>query len=173
MLNLTQHKATAEQLRDGVVDLPPEQAEELRHLITFAGPPSSAELRRRAQAVAALAEGHTEVMIGGAPYFMHHLEEALLRAGKRIWYAFSARDVIEDNGIKTSVFRHIGFVDARFGEHVSPESLARALLMACRGSEMAATDAVRRMASVAKRTSVGGAVGTFCNDMQGYDGIGR
>ncbi len=173
MLNLTQHKATAEQLRDGVVDLPPEQAEELRHLITFAGPPSSAELRRRAQAVAAIAEGHTEVMIGGAPFFMHALEEALLAAGKRVLYAFSTRDVVEDNGIKTSVFRHAGFVEPRFGERVSPESLARALLAACQSSEMAATDAVRRMASVAKRTSAGGAVGTFCHDLQGYDGIGR
>jgi hypothetical protein len=53
-------------------------------------------------------------MIGGAPFFMSELQRELNKIGTPL-YAFSKREVIEtvnDNGevLKSSVFRHIGFV---------------------------------------------------------------
>lgn len=55
------------------------------------------------------------VMIGGAPFFMSHLESALGRSKIRPMYAFSARESVdieqEDGSIsKTTVFKHLGFV---------------------------------------------------------------
>lgn len=57
------------------------------------------------------------VMIGGAPFFMSHLEVALKRANIRPVYAFTARDSVdikqEDGSVKkTAIFKHMGFVEA-------------------------------------------------------------
>lgn len=117
ILNLTQHKATAEQVAAGVVDLPTTAAEELKELLTFDDLPGRVEIIRRACAIARLAAEHgaTKAMIGGAPFLMSALEEALIYRGIVPLYAFSRRDVVEsvqeDGSVKkTAVFKHLGFV---------------------------------------------------------------
>jgi hypothetical protein len=108
--NLTQHKSSAEQVGDGVVDV---DFPELAGLLTFDEIPSKVTMRTRATKIARFASqsGFKTAMIGGAPFFMSTLEKALIDAGIKPVYAFSVRDSIEKDGIKTSVFRHIGFVE--------------------------------------------------------------
>lgn len=58
-----------------------------------------------------------EVMIGGAPFFMSHLENFLRRNGLAPVYAFSRRIVEEQQQAggttkKIAVFKHEGFVPA-------------------------------------------------------------
>ena len=129
ILNLTQHSATADQLAAGVVDLPADQQRELKQLLTFDTLPDVAELKDRAMKVAQLALRFFEAqgveigsyrnkptaMIGGAPFFMATLESALLDVVIQPVYAFSQRVSVEtqtESGvIKTSEFKHMGFVD--------------------------------------------------------------
>jgi hypothetical protein len=128
ILNLTQHPATAEQIAAGVVDLPSFILPGIKNLLTFEALPTNAMLRARASALAdyACRSGHKSAMIGGAPYFMRHLEEALIGARVRPLYAFSlpptVSEVLQPDGSvkKVSIFRHGGFVGAEFAEW--PES---------------------------------------------------
>ena len=127
IINLTQHAATGEQLDAGVVDLCGVEAEALRALLTFEALPSAAEIAGRAELLAGLAElnglGEPEgddpfpfaAMIGGAPYLMAALEQALLTRGIMPVYAFSVRETEEqpqpDGSVrKVAIFRHAGFV---------------------------------------------------------------
>ena len=69
--NLTMHRATPEQVADGVVNLGEEKEERLRELLTFSEPPSQAFLEFRAYEIAELILGkYDKAMIGGAPYLM-------------------------------------------------------------------------------------------------------
>jgi hypothetical protein len=54
-----------------------------------------------------------KAMIGGAPFFMPVLAQMLLRRfGIKAVYAFSKRVAVDGpDGTKTSVFKHMGFVD--------------------------------------------------------------
>lgn len=131
ILNLTQHKATMEQIKAGVVDLPSDVSPIVRNLLTFDDIPSPLTLIERAEAIAAIAaecasgedredgEGFAlSAMIGGAPFFMAPLERALLDAGITPVYAFSVRDSIEqpdgNGGVrKVNVFKHVGFVEIK------------------------------------------------------------
>lgn len=137
ILNLTQHKATGEQLEAGVVDLPAEQQTELAKLLTFEKRPDKWELKNRAKSLAEFAAevglkmGVLEhvvcqggkliggaVMIGGAPFLMAQLEHELHMLGVDVCYAFSTRESVEsvdETGAvkKTAVFRHAGFVWTR------------------------------------------------------------
>jgi len=120
MINLTQHGAVQEQLQLGVVDLPQGEGSVgayVRELLTFETLPSSRVLLDRADEIARVAadHGHDAAMIGGAPFFMGALERALNNKGIKPYYAFSMRDSIEKDGVKTSVFRHAGFVDPTTG----------------------------------------------------------
>ena len=131
ILNLTQHAATPEQLKAGVVDLSERKLSELRVLLTFDNIPSAAELKDRAEkierlAVAFLCEITPEdellddvdlaAMIGGAPFFMATLESHLKERAIRPLYAFSRRDSVEvatpEGVVKQAVFRHLGFYEA-------------------------------------------------------------
>jgi hypothetical protein len=123
ILNLTQHKATTEQIQAGVVDLPEADRSELQSLLTFETLPTAAEIGDRADSIAAMArrfvgeETLPQAMIGGAPFFMAPLERALRNAGIEPVYAFSTRESVEqaepDGTVrKTNVFRHAGFVPA-------------------------------------------------------------
>lgn len=112
IVNLTQHFASAEQIVEGVFDL--EDNKELKALLTFNTPPTLLEMQQRAEAITALAvaTGASIAMVGGAPYFMGWLENALSGAGIKPIYSFTERVVVEDpiTGVKTSVFKHSGWV---------------------------------------------------------------
>lgn len=133
ILNLTQHKATAEQWAAGVVDLDEVPAEYVRRLITFDTLPSREEVAARAEKLVkfaisvAEAKGWLEAgdvlergygfcaMIGGAPFLMGAIERACEYTPMRPVYAFSVRESVEevmaDGSVrKTAVFRHGGFV---------------------------------------------------------------
>ena len=109
-LNLTQHPASAEQKEVGVYDL--EDTDKLKGLLTFDSVPSYGHMILRALDIIDIVkkEGATDVMIGGAPFFMPILEEQLLRERIVVRYAFSKRESVEEDGVKKSVFRHLGFV---------------------------------------------------------------
>ena len=112
MLNLTQHAATTAQ--KGVVDLEGDDLATLKRLLTFECLPCRQGMEDRANRIVQLAEAYSpfqsEVMLGGAPFFMAPLEKAFLAAGYEVCYAFSVRDSIEVDGVKKSVFKHLGFV---------------------------------------------------------------
>jgi hypothetical protein len=138
IINLTQHKATPEQVVQGVVDLPQGLKKLLSEALTFVSVPDKEILDSRANTIYEIAVSHilnvpfnmvewdinydAEIkakgdfgfMIGGAPYLMPYLEEVLRGAGTPL-YAFSKRESIEvkegDTVIKKSVFKHIGFVE--------------------------------------------------------------
>lgn len=115
-LNLTQHQASAEQMAAGVVE--PADKQIVSKLLTFDTAPDGAELRRRAEALAAVAvdAGAVGAMVGGAPYLMSALERALKKVGVRPLYAFSERVSLEETQLdgstkKSTVFRHAGWVE--------------------------------------------------------------
>lgn len=127
ILNLTQHAATPEQQQAGVVDLPPNAMAWIRMALTFGSIPSNESLAKRAEAIADFAVeqgilsgvfdeeiGFGQVMIGGAPFFMRHLEDALAARRLQPLYAFSQRvsveKVVDGVVVKTNEFRHEGFV---------------------------------------------------------------
>lgn len=113
ILNLTQHVATPEQVAAGVSE--PANKEEVQRLLTFNTLPTREEVQVRAEKLAELAVGYNAAMIGGAPYLMGSLEEALRSKGIIPCYAFSVRESTEktmpDGTVtKVAVFRHKGFV---------------------------------------------------------------
>lgn len=115
IINLTQHAASSEQVNQGVFN-----AEvNLTETLTFDGIPSKAEIKARAEALVtiALEADASSAMIGGAPYLMAPLENALKEAGIRPLYAFSERESVEktmpDGTVrKINIFKHLGFVEA-------------------------------------------------------------
>jgi len=124
ILNFTQHEATPEQVAEGVVEPDADNKERIRQLLTFEELPTQSELRQRATECAVLASALVRkyrcdaVLIGGAPFFVSHLESALRLFNVRYCYAFSrreAQELIQPDGSvkKTHVFKHVGFI---FGE---------------------------------------------------------
>jgi len=116
ILNLTRHKASPAQIDVGVADMTDERRDKLINLVTFDKLPTSNEVATRALRIALLAH-HTRTsyaMVGGAPYLMAALVSALGRYGIKALFAYSERVSDEDTvtGVKTSVFKHIGFVEA-------------------------------------------------------------
>jgi hypothetical protein len=129
IINLTQHPASAEQVCAGVVDLPTAQHSMLVQQLTVDTLPTRQEISDRCANIAALAvhnglagddadDPHPQAaMIGGAPWMMRALEDALLDMGVPSVYAFSVRESVEqsqpDGSVrKINVFRHAGFVEA-------------------------------------------------------------
>lgn len=112
IINLTQHAASPEQRDAGVIDMPDRAL--ISELLTFGEIPSRQAMINRAETLASLVDRPigTSVMIGGAPFFMHFLVQALLKRQYFPIYAFSKRMVVEDQGIKTSKFVHEGFIPA-------------------------------------------------------------
>jgi len=120
IINLTQHAPTPEQLEAGVVQ---PSSEDVRHFLTFDSIPSQEDIERRAAGLAAIAqaEGATAAMIGGAPWLMGELEQALLKRSVEPLYAFTQRESVEkklpDGSVqKTNVFTHAGFVRGYYTE---------------------------------------------------------
>jgi len=121
IINLTQHKATQDQLNAGVVDMAIDNQKLLQTLLTFDNMPNENLLRSRAYHIASLVKNHyeayTQAIIGGAPFFMRYLESALRTIDVKPLYAFSKRITVETVGpdgqaLKTSVFKHEGFLEA-------------------------------------------------------------
>jgi len=113
ILNLTQHDATEEQLKAGVVEPTKEDKEWVKQLLTFDEIPSRNDLIRRAKELAEVAREYIEcdkAMIGGAPFLMPSLEYYLKKEGVVPVYAFSKRIVEEKDGVKISKFVFEGFV---------------------------------------------------------------
>ena len=116
IIKLTQHTATAEQSAEGVFE--PKDKTAVQQLLTFEDLPKKEDILARAEALAniAEAEGATSAMVGGAPYLMGALENALKERGIQPLYAFSIRESVEETlptgeVIKKNVFRHLGFVE--------------------------------------------------------------
>lgn len=131
ILNLTQHLATPDQIAAGVVDLQGDQRRMLVEWLTFEEIPDEGEMADRAADLAQLVGSNGladednaddpvfwHAMIGGAPFFMRKLEDALVDLCVQPWYAFSRRESVEqvqpDGSVrKVAEFRHIGFVPGR------------------------------------------------------------
>lgn len=126
IINLTQHAASPEQLAAGVVDLPAAHRALLVESLTVDTLPTRQEIADRCANIAALAvhnglggddcDPHPlQAMIGGAPWMMRALEDALANVGVQPVYAFSVRESVEqtqpDGSVrKINVFRHSGWV---------------------------------------------------------------
>jgi hypothetical protein len=115
IVNLTQHPPTPEQFAAGVFCT---NTAELLRLLTFNSVPSLADIKDKAWGIAqiAVASGATHAMIGGAPYLMAPLEQALFERGIIPLYSFSERVSQEeqqpDGSVrKVNVFKHAGWVE--------------------------------------------------------------
>lgn len=116
IINLTQHDSTPAQKAAGVVE--PSDKQVVKALLTFNAIPTVAEMSERAEKLANLAResGAPSAMVGGAPYFMSALEQALKARGIKPVYAFSVRKSVDkpnaDGTVtKVAVFEHAGFVE--------------------------------------------------------------
>jgi len=122
IMNLTQHKATEEQKRAGVIDIGSEEFYIVKELLTFDELPTRVKIEERAMALAGFASewakkyNTNKVMIGGAGYLMPYLIRYLDNVKLNPVFAFTKREVKEvkqDDGSvkKISVFKHEGFVE--------------------------------------------------------------
>lgn len=136
IINLTQHKMTADQyqyngtkLKELTYEIPEEQEDhekELKALLNFHELPSKDAINLRVMQITAFAlnhfmgaaiENNRYALIGGAPYLTAPLAEALKKVGIVPLYAFSKRESVETTQpdgsvVKTSVFKHAGYVEA-------------------------------------------------------------
>lgn len=116
ILNLTQHRATAEQLADGIENVPASLKTELESLLTFPADYDLTKLVANARALANLAStlGYEQAMIGGLPSLMGHLERELIALDISVGYARSERVSIDkplpdgSGTEKVSIFRYCG-----------------------------------------------------------------
>jgi len=128
ILNLTQHNPTPEQIEAGVVNLPDEMWARVRELLTFEEIPNANQMASNAREIASIAaeffeSGASEdnmfmgaAMIGGAPYFMPFLVNALMAFRIIPLFSFTKRVSVEEQQpdgtvVKKTVFRHEGWVD--------------------------------------------------------------
>ena len=138
IINLTQHSMTEEQYKYNNEDLleikfkpyngtSVGSPDYIKRLLNFDTIPSKKEIIGRAIALAAYASGllnqaknngdRLYALIGGAPYLMAPLEEALKQEGIIPLYAFSQRESVETVNadgtvVKTAVFKHKGYIEA-------------------------------------------------------------
>ncbi len=68
-------------------------------------------LKERATKIAKIAKNYNvdKAMVGGAPFFMNILIEALKQANIEPFFAFSERVSVEVEEVKKSVFKHSGW----------------------------------------------------------------
>lgn len=118
LINLTQHNLTQEQLKDAV-EVGTDVRDEVVKLITFSGLPTAGEIKNNASRLAVICRDMhaSHAVIGGAPYFMGPLEQALRKAGIVPLYAFTERVAVEvvnpETGevTKTSKFNFAGWIE--------------------------------------------------------------
>ena len=123
VINFTQHTLTKEQI-DSLVEegfslenIEIEAPQWLKDRLTFTSCPTREDVAFRARELADYAKRllATDVVLGGAPYFMGALEVALDFEEIKFRYAFTERMAVETvnpdgTTTKTSVFRHSGWV---------------------------------------------------------------
>ena len=92
--NFTQVQPTPQQVAAGVVQ--PENHSMIQKMLTFSDLPDRLFLQQRAEMLAMLADdmGANAVMIGGAPFFMAELRDAMRCLGIKVFCAFSIRRLI-------------------------------------------------------------------------------
>jgi hypothetical protein len=139
ILNLTQHKATADQRSAGVIDIPTQFEAELVSLLTFRSISETAksEIDKRVNGLVRLVVSVASaidntlpidpeigfnpiigaVMLGGPLFLMGPLAVAIEEAGYQPLFAFSRREseeqTLSDGSVrKIQVFKHLGFVEA-------------------------------------------------------------
>jgi hypothetical protein len=117
--NMTQHEASAAQLKAGVVELAEIYKTTLLEALNFEGVPTSDDVAYSAQLIAGLMDEHdpdltgqVQFMMGGAPYLMAALTQ--YAPVYRMVFACSNRVSEEkhmpDGSVrKVNVFKHIGF----------------------------------------------------------------
>lgn len=118
LINLTQHTLTAEQ-KQGAVEVGNDVRDEVVKLITFNGLPTAGEIKGNASRLAGICRDMhaSHAVIGGAPYFMGPLEQALRRVGVTPLYAFTERvavevtDPVTGEVTKTSKFNFAGWIE--------------------------------------------------------------
>ena len=117
IINLTQHAPSTEQLSAGVEPNDEKASEFVAGQLVFDTLPTSDEVNQRARALALFAygEGAEAAMIGGAPWLMRPLAAELRFNGIKPLFAFSKRvseeTIVDGEGVKTSRFKHLGFVE--------------------------------------------------------------
>jgi ABC-type branched-subunit amino acid transport system substrate-binding protein len=116
IINLTQHQATQAQATEGVIE--PQNKAMITALLTFEEIPSRFAMLERANTLAVMAKrsGCDAAMVGGAPYFMGPLCDALKEQGVKPLFSFTERksmEVTNQDGTvtKTAVFAHVGWVE--------------------------------------------------------------
>lgn len=121
MLNITQHVATAEQLRDGAVEPESDVKSEIQRLLTFdrSVMTEAGQIEERAKALVSLVRREyplvNKAMIGGALYLMPALVRELKAAGIQPYFSYTDRVSQETHNTdgsvtKTLVFKHLGWV---------------------------------------------------------------
>ena len=121
MINLTQHNATPEQVKEGVIELGSFTKRLVNDLLTFedVSEVSGIAMTQRADKIVSLLPNDTEMaLIGGASYFMPYLSEALRKARITPYYSFTKRvienEFVSDGSVKkTAIFKHIAFIEAK------------------------------------------------------------
>ena len=117
ILNLTQHRATPEQIAQGVIEPTWADKEVICKALTFDEPPSFKEVSQRLEILGRIIidPDIDTIMVGGAPFFMTALEQMIKSIGCVPVYSFSkreSRDIVQGDGSvkKASTFKHISFV---------------------------------------------------------------
>jgi len=116
IINLTQHNASKEQIDENVINLSENDLNEVKKLLTINKGDNN--LKERANEIVKIAKSYNvdKAMIGGAPFFMNILIEALKQANIEPFFAFSERVSVEVDGVKKSVFKHCGWYNTK-GEY--------------------------------------------------------
>lgn len=116
--NFTQHTATPEQIKDGVVELDETQKSLLAPNLNFKELPHYSDVMMSANIILSMARdfGYDAIMVGGYPALMMALGLAKEGHNIRIFFAHSDR-VSEERTMpdgtvrKITVFKHIGLVE--------------------------------------------------------------
>ena len=108
IINLTQHNASEEQVKEGVFE--PKEKQLVKGLLTIGKGDNDIAQRAVKLAEVAANEDAEYAMIGGAPFLMHTLVDALREKGIKPLYAFTERVSVDGpDGKKVSVFKHAGW----------------------------------------------------------------
>jgi len=119
IINLTQHLPVAGQVweRGCATFVLTDEHDRVKRLLTFDEAPTAEELLLRAKELACIAEESCckAALIGGAPYLMGPLENALRKKGILPVYSFSRRKSVKktfpDGSVeKRIMFRHVAYV---------------------------------------------------------------